>query len=66
MSHDIDKISKPEEYTRVAKNRGLSEIGFSDHFAVKKASKIDYSMDYEELKKYVATIQKLKIGRAHV
>ena len=60
MSHDIDKISKPEEYTRVAKNRGLSEIGFSDHFAVKKASKIDYSMDYEELKKYVAAIQKLK------
>jgi histidinol-phosphatase (PHP family) len=60
MSHDIDKISKPEEYIRVVKDRGLSEIGFSDHFAVKKASKIDYSMDYEELKKYVAAIQKLK------
>jgi len=60
MSHDIDKVSKPIEYIKVAKDRGLSEIGFSDHFAVKKAGQIDYSMNYEELRKYVEAIQKLK------
>jgi len=60
MSHDVDKVSNPIEYIKVAKNRRLSEIGFSDHFAVKKTGQIDYSMSYEELKKYVETIQKLK------
>lgn len=60
MSHDIDKVSKASEYIKVAKNRGLSEIGFSDHFAVKKVGQIDYSMDHEELKKYIEAMRALK------
>jgi len=60
MSHDIDKVSKSVEYIKVAKSKGLSEIGFSDHFTVKKIGHIDYSMDYEELIKYIEAMQKLK------
>lgn len=60
MSHDVKGKFQPIEYVIVAKSRDLSEIGFSEHFAVKKIGHIDYSMDYEELKKYVETMQKLK------
>ena len=60
MSHDVKGKFKPIDYVNSAKNRGLSEIGFSEHFAIKKIGQIDYSMDYEELKKYIKAIKKLK------
>ena len=60
MSHDVEGKFKPIDYVNSAKNRGLSEIGFSDHFIVEKIGHIDYAINYEELKKYVEAIQKLK------
>lgn len=61
---DLYGKSKPEEYIEVAKERGIDEIGFSDHFHVNvkydTTGVLKYSMRYEDLPKYVKMVQELK------
>lgn len=45
------------DYVKIARNRGLMEIGFSDHFHLKKQ---DYSMSYEKLAQYVEKVRSYK------
>jgi histidinol-phosphatase (PHP family) len=47
------------EFVHKARERGLSEIGFSDHFHVKKQS---YSMSFEKLGQYVEKVTSCKEG----
>ncbi len=45
------------EYVEIARNRGLTEIGVSDHYHPEEH---EYSMSYEELAEYVKKVQLLK------
>jgi len=45
------------DYVKTARDRGLMEIGFSDHFHLEKQ---DYSMSYEKLAQYVEKVRSYK------
>jgi len=57
VKSDLYGKQRPEEYIKVAKSKGLDEIGFSDHFSVYP---VYYSMKREKLPEYVKIVQVLK------
>lgn len=52
-----DANGKPEEYVEFARERGLAEIGISDHY---NPIEPEYSMHHGQLTEYVKIIQSLK------
>jgi histidinol-phosphatase (PHP family) len=57
VKFDTTGKKEPIEYVKVAKTKGLDEIGFSDHF---NFFPNDYSMNEEELSDYAKMIKELK------
>jgi histidinol-phosphatase (PHP family) len=58
-SGDVLSRNKPEDYVNVAKSRGVSEIGFSDHIAIHDDS-LSYVIKLKDFAAYAKEVKGLK------
>jgi histidinol-phosphatase (PHP family) len=54
---DVYGKHEPVEYIKIAKEKNLDEIGFSEHFHIKPKY---YSLKYKQLPEYIKMVQSLK------